>query len=155
MADPQTEQARRIFGKNLTAAYLERGFNQRAFAEAINVSPQTVGNWDAGRKQIRSEHMKQVVRVLSKTGPKVTADDLWPGWSELQHRPYGVGRRPSTNLRDMQRQIDALNATIDRMWQVIESGPADPAALRREAQELAGQDASGKKTRRRGRGNGR
>ena len=130
------------FGKRIRKRREELGLRQIDIADHVGVSITSVRHWERGRTSIADERIPLLVDILD-----CEPTDLWPGWKPQPKR----GGSSSSSLRDMQDQIDELKATVDRMQEVIAARPQDPDALRREAQQLAGQDASDAPPKRRGR----
>lgn len=127
------------FGRRVRERREALGLRQADLADAVGTSATTIRAWENGRTGIADDRMRALAKAL---GCEPT--DLWPDW---QPQPHRVGSSRST-LRDLQQRVDAMERAVadlqswtERARQVISERPQpDPAELRQEAEQLAGQD---------------
>ncbi len=113
-------------GRRIRALRKEVGLTQTGLANRVGIqSLKTIQRWESG-EPIQTNNLAALAEAVGATVETIL------GLPE---------RQPMADpLAYLQRQIDELNETVDRMQQLIAERPQDPAALRREAEALAQQD---------------
>lgn len=111
MADPKTEEAKKLFASRLKAKLAERHMNQNTLAELLGMSESSIGKWTLGKSMPRT--MGQIEKIAAIFGvEKSYFLESAPPPSPASAQPYHP-ELTKRDERDIEKRLQAIRDDLD------------------------------------------